>query len=68
MKFVNVREFSSTATKLLRDDVKKGNKDLLEIPIRELQSFGLMRFSLQTSKALSDFKPEPASPISVPSF
>lgn len=26
MKFVNVREFSSTATKLLRDDVEKGEK------------------------------------------
>lgn len=26
MKFVNVREFSSSATKLLRDDVEKGVK------------------------------------------
>lgn len=26
MKFVNVREFSSTATKLLRDDVEKGQR------------------------------------------
>jgi prevent-host-death family protein len=26
MRFVNVREFSSTATKLLRDDVEKGEK------------------------------------------
>lgn len=26
MKFVNVREFSSTATKLLRDDVERGEK------------------------------------------
>ncbi len=26
MKFVNVREFSSSATKLLRDDVEKGEK------------------------------------------
>lgn len=29
MKFVNVREFSSTATKLLRDDVEKGNKVII---------------------------------------
>ena len=26
MKFVNVREFSSTATKLLRDEVEKGKR------------------------------------------
>jgi prevent-host-death family protein len=26
MKFVNVREFSSSATKLLRDDVEKGQR------------------------------------------
>ena len=26
MKFVNVREFSSTATKLLRDEVEKGER------------------------------------------
>ncbi len=26
MKFVNVREFSSTATKLLRDEVEKGQR------------------------------------------
>ncbi|MBI5195280.1 MAG: type II toxin-antitoxin system Phd/YefM family antitoxin [Nitrospirae bacterium] len=26
MKFVNVREFSSSATKLLRDDVERGEK------------------------------------------
>jgi len=26
MKFINVREFSSTATKLLRDDVERGEK------------------------------------------
>lgn len=29
MKFVNVREFSSTATKLLRDDVEKGRKVII---------------------------------------
>jgi prevent-host-death family protein len=29
MKFVNVREFSSTATKLLRDDVEKGEKVII---------------------------------------
>ena len=29
MKFVNVREFSSIATKLLRDDVEKGNKVII---------------------------------------
>lgn len=29
MKFVNVREFSATATKLLRDDVEKGNRVII---------------------------------------
>lgn len=29
MKFVNGRKFSSTATKLLRDDVEKGNKVII---------------------------------------
>ena len=29
MKFVNVREFSSSATKLLRDDVEKGEKVII---------------------------------------
>ncbi len=29
MKFVNVREFSSSATKLLRDDVEKGERVII---------------------------------------
>ena len=29
MKFVNVREFSSSATKLLRDDVERGEKVII---------------------------------------
>ncbi len=29
MKFVNIREFSSSATKLLRDDVEKGEKVII---------------------------------------
>ena len=29
MKFVTVREFSATATKLLRDDVEKGNRVII---------------------------------------
>lgn len=29
MKFVNVREFSSTATKLLRDEVEKGQRVII---------------------------------------
>ena len=29
MKFVNIREFSSSATKLLRDDVERGEKVII---------------------------------------
>jgi prevent-host-death family protein len=29
MKFINVREFSSSATKLLRDDVERGEKVII---------------------------------------
>ncbi|MBI4688735.1 MAG: type II toxin-antitoxin system Phd/YefM family antitoxin [Nitrospirae bacterium] len=50
MKFVNIREFSSSATRLLRDDVEKGERVIIT---RRGKPVGLM-LSFKDKAAIAD--------------